>query len=254
MTVYRTCTRDWSTTSPAAAPAPLAEQAVPLPPSGWLADELFLIAHDDVTGGLRVPAGAIRRGLAAAMLADLAFVGAVTVAASGMVVTGTAAPGAVDPWGRTVLRWIETDTPHPPAAWLDRLAGHAYRSVADRLTVAGVVRPRTVRRWWWRRDTAYPAVDTNVAAWPWARLTMRVRRHTRLTVHDSTLARLCVATGLGGHVLGADTLPARRQLRQLLTPVPPGIDQLVRHLAAADRRSRHSQHDRRSRHGRQGRR
>jgi len=248
VTVYRTCTRDWSTTSPAA--APLAEPAVPLPPTGWLADELFLIAHDDVTGKPRVPDRTVGRGLAAAMLADLAFVGAVTVAATGNVVTGTAAPGAVDPWGRTVLRWIETDTPDPPAAWIDRLAGHTYRSVADRLTAAGVVRPRTVRRWWWRRDTGYPAVDTNVAAWPWARLSMRVRRHTRLSPHDSTLARLCVATGLGGHILGADTLTARRQLRQLLTPVPPGVDQLVRHLAAADRRSRHSQHgqhDRRSR-------
>ncbi|MDG4769856.1 GPP34 family phosphoprotein [Solwaraspora sp. WMMD792] len=254
MTVYRTCTRDWSTPSPAAAPAVLAEPAVPLPSTGWLADELFLIAHDDVTGALRVPARTIRRGLAAAMLADLALVGAVTVAATGMVVTGTAAPGAVDPWGRTVLRWIDTDPPHPPAAWIDRLAGHAYRTVADRLTIAGVVRPRTVRRWWWRRDTAYPPVDTNAAAWPWARLTMRVRRRTRLSAHDSTLTRLCLATGLDGHILGVDTLTARRQLRQLLTPVPPGIDELVRHLAAADGQSRHSQHDRRSRHDRQGRR
>ncbi|MFV2095079.1 GPP34 family phosphoprotein [Micromonospora sp. LOL_014] len=254
MTVYRTCTRDWSTTSPAAAPAALAEPAVPLPPAGRLADELFLIAHDDVTGKPRVPTRVVGRGLAAAMLADLALVGAVTVAATGSVVTGTAAPGAVDPWGRTVLRWIDTDAPHPPATWIDRLAGHAYRTVADRLTVAGLVRPRTVRRWWWRRDPVYPAVDTNVAAWPWARLSMRVRRRTRLNTHDSTLARLCVATGLDGHVLGTDTLTARRQLRQLLTPVPPGVDQLVRHLAAADGRSRHSQHGRRSRHGRQGRR
>lgn len=261
MTVYRTCTRDWSTTSPTPAPKPpqaspptaQAEPAVPLPPAGWLADELFLIAHDDVTGGLRVPARVVGRGLAAAMLADLAYVGAVTVAASGMVVTGTAAPGAVDAWGRTVLRWVSTDTLHPPAAWIDRLAGHAYRSVADRLTVAGVVRPRTVRRWW-RRDTAYPPVDTNVAAWPWARLSMRVRRRTRLSVHDSTLARLCLATGLGGYVLGVDTLTARRQLWQLLTPVPPGVDELVRHVAAADGRSRHGQQDRRSRHGRPGRR
>ncbi|MFV2084792.1 GOLPH3/VPS74 family protein [Micromonospora sp. LOL_021] len=251
MTVYRTRTRDWST--PSSTPAPLAEPAVPLPPAGRLADELFLIAHDDVTGRLRAPAGVVGRGLATAILADLALASAVAVAVSGMVVTGTAAPGAVDPWGRTVLRWIDTDTPHPPAAWIDRLAGHAYRSVADRLTAAGLVRPRTVRRWW-RRDTVYPPVDTNVAAWPWARLSMRVRRRTRLSVHDSTLARLCVATGLGGHILGVDTLTARRQLRQLLTPVPPGVDQLVRHLAATDGWSRHSQHDRRSRHGRRGRR
>ncbi|WFE19417.1 GPP34 family phosphoprotein [Solwaraspora sp. WMMD937] len=110
MTVYRTCTRDWSTTTPAA--APLAEPAVPLPPTGRLADELFLIAHDDVTGKPRVPTRVVGRGLAAAILADLAYVGAVTVAATGMVVTGTAAPGAVDPWGRTVLRWIDTDAPH----------------------------------------------------------------------------------------------------------------------------------------------
>ncbi|ROO58810.1 Golgi phosphoprotein 3 GPP34 [Micromonospora sp. Llam0] len=251
MTVYRTRTRDWSTTSPAA--TPLAEPAVPLPPTGWLADELFLIAHDDVTGRLRVPARTVGRGLAAAMLADLAYVGAVTVAATGKVVTGTAAPGAVDPWGRTVLRWIDTDTPHPPAAWIDRLAGHAYRSVADRLTVAGLVRPRTVRRWL-RRHTGYPPVDTNVAAWPWARLTMRVRRRTRLNTHDSTLARLCVATGLGGHILGADTSTARRQLRQLLTPVPPGVDQLLRPLAATDGRSRHSQHGQRGQHDRRSRR
>ncbi|MFV2021180.1 GPP34 family phosphoprotein [Micromonospora sp. LOL_023] len=244
MTVYRTCTRDWSTTTPAA--APLAEPAVPLPPAGRLADELFLIAHDDVTGKRRAPAGVVGRGLAAAMLADLAFVGAVTVAATGKVVTGTAAPGAVDPWERTVLRWIDTDTLHPPAAWIDRLAGHAYRSVADRLTVAGVVRPRRVRRWW-RRETAYPPVDTNVAAWPWARLSMRVRRSIRLSVYDSALARLCLTTGLGGYVLGVDTSTARRQLRQLLTPVPPGVDELVRHLAAAGARSRHGQHDRRSR-------
>lgn len=144
-------------------PRPLSELAVPLSPVGWLADGLFLIAHDDVTGGLRVPARTVGRGLAAAMLADLAFVGAVAVAASGSVVTGTAAPGVVDAWGRTVLRWIDTDPPHPPAAWVERLAGHAYRSVADRLTVAGVVRPRTVRRWL-RRETAYLPVDTNVAA------------------------------------------------------------------------------------------
>ncbi|MFY1633131.1 GPP34 family phosphoprotein [Solwaraspora sp. WMMB335] len=146
-------------------------------------------------------------------------------------------------------RWIDTDPPQPPPAWVDRLAGHAHRTVADRLTAAGLVRPRTVRHWL-GRDTVYPAVDTNVAAWPWARLSMRVRRHTRLTSRDSALARLCLATGLGGHILGADTLTARRQLRHLLTPVPPGVDELLRPLAAAAGRRRHSQPGRPSRRNR----
>ncbi|WP_326551916.1 GOLPH3/VPS74 family protein [Micromonospora sp. NBC_01813] len=233
MTVYRACHRDWSTPTPAAQPTQ------PLPTTaGWLADELFLTAHDDVTGQPRIPARAAELGLAAAMLADLTFAGAVTVTATGTLVTGTAAPGAVDAWGRTVLRWIDTDTARTPQSWIDRLAGHAHRTVADRLTASGVVRPRTERRWLLRRHIAYPPTDTHVAAWPWVRLSMRVRRHTRLTPHDSTLARLCLATGLAGQILDHDTPAARQHLRRLLTPVPPGVDDLVRHLAAAERRTR----------------
>ncbi|MFY1632956.1 GOLPH3/VPS74 family protein [Solwaraspora sp. WMMB335] len=229
MTTYRTHTPPRRS---AAASPPPPPSGPPRPVAGrQLADEYFLIAHHDVTGRLLTTPRAAGLGLAAALLTDLTWAGAITVTAAGTLTT-TDPTTAVDPWGQTVLGWVAAEPGHPASTWLPVLAGHARRTVAHRLTTRGVVRPRTARRLL-RRHTTYSPADMNTAAWSWARITTRLRRHEPLDPFDTCLARLCVDTGLTGQICDTTTADVHRRLDRLVTDVPPQVDALLRHLAAA---------------------
>ncbi|WP_326549445.1 GPP34 family phosphoprotein [Micromonospora sp. NBC_01813] len=241
MTVYRTRT----TTAAAVASG----GGVPVPAaavrgrSPLLADEFFLLAHDDVTGRPRLPAGPLGYGLAAALLADLVDAGALRVHDGRLWLAARHVP--VDALGGWTLRWLGAEPAHRRVGtWLALLAPRAHGQVARRLTAAGVVRPRTVRRRLLATAVVHVPTDTNRAAWAWARLSVRLQRREPLPTFEARLGGLCLVTGLDDFVLAGLPAAARRHLhRETAARLPAEISELftiARHrLDGAAHRRRH---------------
>jgi len=104
--------------------------------TGWLADDLYLMAHDERTGRLVLSARAAGLGLAGALLAELVLAGCVGIAGGQVAVTGTGPPG--DGLAAGVLGVLASERPPRPVAdWLAFLARTAPADVAGRLEQAG---------------------------------------------------------------------------------------------------------------------
>jgi hypothetical protein len=197
-----------------------------------LADEFFLIAHHDVTGRARLHPRAVGLGLAGAVLAELVTAQAVAVDAGHVWVVNTTAPA--DPLGRSALRLLLDEPEHTAVRlWLTVLSERAPTHVAQRLVAAGVVRAEQVRRLF-RTRTLYVPVDINAAAWPWARLSLRLRRREHLDEPDLFLAGLSVQTGLDSYLLDGAEPECGRHLADLLrTGLRPALRDLLLHTGAA---------------------
>ncbi|HTX86128.1 MAG TPA: GPP34 family phosphoprotein, partial [Streptosporangiaceae bacterium] len=84
--------------------------------TGRVADELYLIAHHELTGRPHLAPRAVGLGLAGALLAELLLAGAITVAAGAVVAD---APGqADDQLTAAVAAQIAAEQTHPVADWL----------------------------------------------------------------------------------------------------------------------------------------
>ncbi|WFE26883.1 GPP34 family phosphoprotein [Solwaraspora sp. WMMD791] len=196
-----------------------------------LADEFFLLAHHDVTGRPRLHPRAVGLGLASAVLAELVTVGAVAVDAGQIWVVNPAAPA--DALGRSAIRLLLDEPEHTALRiWLTVLSERAPTHVAHRLVAGGVVQAEQSRRLL-RSRTVYVPVDMNTAAWPWARLSMRLRRGEPLTEPDLFLAGLSVETGLDTYLLDGAPPEASRHLASLLRSLRPDLRSLLRHTGAA---------------------
>jgi hypothetical protein len=169
-----------------------------------LANDFFRLAHHDVTGQPRLPVAVCGLGLAAALLAELAFSRRLVIRGGSVVVRTGAAPA--DPLAHAVLNQITADiaqdrTLADVRVRLEGLRRDAYPQVAHRLWLAGAVEPAEPGfRLWGRRPVVWVPTDMNQAAWPWARLSTRLRAGERLDEFDSVLAGLANATGLAAMV------------------------------------------------------
>lgn len=152
-----------------------------------LAEELYLLGHDDV-GRAAVHLDNIATGLAAAQLTDLVLYGGVGVVQGRLVAAEPAPIGAPDL--DALLGAIVGSSPPPDLrAGLAGLAGAATCDrIRDRLLAAGVLRPVTQRRLGLLPVTRYPVVDpaTNRAV----RVRVWYAAHGR-TQPDPDTAALC---------------------------------------------------------------
>lgn len=123
--------------------------------TGRIADDLYLLAHDDVTGKPLLQARALGTGLAAALLAELLFAGSVWVSAERIELTGRGRPG--DVLGRQILGLLLADRErHSLRDWLLFLGAEAEQAVAERLVQAGYVMAVNARLPW-RKQRWVPA-------------------------------------------------------------------------------------------------
>lgn len=127
-----------------------------------LADELLLLAYDDVTGRCSVPPIALDLGMAAAILVDLVLHGRVEV------IDGAVVPLDPSPTGHgvadEVLRRIHGELPQPAAFWLQRLRHGLRQHVLESLVALGTIRDQDDTAWDVLRVHHYPAVDPTVEA------------------------------------------------------------------------------------------
>lgn len=194
-----------------------------------LADELFLIAHDDTTGRPRLHLRAAELGLAGALLGELLLYGRIAVHGGRLTVVDRRPPD--DALAHTVLDQVIAEPQYRAVRiWLAFLAGQAVDAVGQRLERAGRV-TRTQRRW--GRVVRYVPVDMSTAAWPGHRLRLFLTRGEPMTVTDTLLAGLVSATGLTSQVLWDAPASSHEYLASLIAALPPPLRELVAHLQAA---------------------
>lgn len=196
-----------------------------------LADELFLIMHDDGSGRPRIHPRLAGLGLAAALLSELVLFGSVAVS-SGQVAVLDRRPPA-DGLAHTVLDQLVGEPQHRTVRiWLDFLGQTAVDAVAQRMMRSGwIVRAESRRLW--RTAVAYRATDINAAAWPEARLRGLVIQRSPMTVTDVMLLALIAAIGLTREFL-ADTDPrAPRYVTQVIASLPAPLYELAAQTVAA---------------------
>ncbi len=194
----------------------------------YLADEFYLIAHEDATGQPRLHAKAGGFGVAAALLAELYLHGGLTVDAGGVKPLPAATPD--DPLAHKVSQHVLGEPrQHAVRDWLAFLGRTAVADVAGRLTAAGVLEVVETRRLFGVSRAHVPvAVAVNDAAWPHARITSRLTRRAPLEPKDQILAGLSFATGLTREMLWDDATQASHvYLAQIIGGLPAPIRTLV---------------------------
>lgn len=201
-----------------------------------LADQLFFLAYEDLTGRSRLHPRAIGLGLAAGLLAELLLAGRIAVFQGGVYVVNREPPG--DALAHDVLDLLLAQGPHDLRTWLAFLGRDAADRVGGRLARAGALteaRRRGLRR---TRTVYLPSSDErrrNAGAWQPVRLAELLVRRQPLTAPDAVLAGLMAATGLTRQVLWdpGRHRPGVAWLAEVVASLPDDLHELVTETEAA---------------------
>ncbi|GID29531.1 GOLPH3/VPS74 family protein [Paractinoplanes brasiliensis] len=207
-------------------------QAGPRRPT-WplVADDLFRLAHRDHDGRPLLDEHVTGLGLAAALLAELVLARRLALPGGQVIIVDAEPP--IDALAHTVLDRLAAERAALPVrTWLAYLARTAHHDVADRLSRAGHLRKRTERRLLGRR-VRYVPTDMNTAAWPWARLSGRLKKGQPLDGFDTVLGGLVLATDLYRTVLLGHAADIETGLRAAVTTAPAPVRELLAHTEAA---------------------
>lgn len=201
-----------------------------------LADQFFLIAHEDRTGRSRLHPRATAIGLAAAMLGELVLDGRLRIVGSDLEITSSQPP--VDALAHSNLDLLVTQSQHREVrTWLAYLSQDAAVRVGERLARSGAVDSVTKRRMLSMQTLYMPNNENqrNAAAWAPARLANILVRGLEISVSDRVLAGLVAATGLTRHVLW--NFEMHRQafsvLPRAVASLSDDLRQLIEHTEAS---------------------
>jgi hypothetical protein len=197
--------------------------------TGRLADELWLLAHDDRTGRPFLRLRAAGLGAAGGLLAELLLAGTIRVEPGRVTVTEARPPG--DELARRVAGILAAEPVVLGARdWLAFLARTAAGDVARRLTAAGVL--AVVPGRWWRAGRWRPANPDQAFA-PITRARAALDPALPVTAESGALAGLAVACGLGSRLL-AYAPPGRcRGPDEMIAALPAGLREVITQTRAA---------------------
>ncbi len=198
--------------------------------TGLVADDLWMMAHDDVTGRAFLQPRATGLGLAGGLLAELMLPGALTLEGGWLMPGQAAAPG--DELGRWVLGLILGERePRPASEWLAFLARTATGDVAARLERSGYL--AQTRSWRPRRAGRWVPYDPDCAFAPLARARPALDPAGTATPQGTVLAGLAAGCGLGSRLLPYGPPGARRNLDAALARLAPGLRELIAQVQAS---------------------
>jgi hypothetical protein len=202
----------------------LTDQRAPaLGGTGRLADDLWLIAHHEISGRPHLAPRAAGLGLAGALLAELALAGSIGIWPAGIAAADR--PEPADGLARAVLGRVLREQ-HTVRDWLLYLARTAEDDVAGRLGEAGYL-DRVPSRRPWRGQRWVPA-DPDCAFAPVNRALAAVDpAQAAPDTAAAALAGLAAACGLGPRVLMYAPPRARRGLDDAAGQLPPGLAYLI---------------------------
>lgn len=195
-----------------------------------LADQFFLIAHEDRTGRSRLHPRATGLGLAAALVGELMLLRRVSVYDGELRVVSRETPG--DVLAHNLLDLFVAQQQHRDLhTWLAYLAQDATAKVGERLLRSGAVEPVVRRKLMGSQTTHYMPMNAgqrNAAVWAAVRLADLLVQN-RMDVVDATLAGLVLATGLTRHVLWDFPVhrPGVTHLYAVVEALPADLRELV---------------------------
>lgn len=189
--------------------------------TGLLADDFFLMVHDDISGKPRLPDRILGLGLAGALLGELAVVGAIDVENEEVTLTGREPPPIA--LASEVFRELVAEPRLRVRDWLNYLSQRAPERVAGRLEAWGLMYLKPSRipvlggtgRW-------TPTEGTN-AGWPAIDVKLKIY-NGKADAHHLMLFGLTRATGLNHESLWEvrDRLQDPAHLEAALSPLDSG--------------------------------
>ena len=198
--------------------------------TGRLADDLYLLAHHDVTGRPYLQPRAIGIGLAGALLAELMLADRICIWPDGVGAAGRTPPE--DGLALRVLDLVVSERERLPARdWLLFLARTSAQDVAQRLEQSGYLTQASPRRPW--RAERWVPVDSDCAFAPLTRAQSALNPSRPATAQGAALAGLAAACGLGSRLLPYGPPGARRCLDEAVRQLPSGLRDLIAQTQAA---------------------
>src|SRR4249920_1595624 len=167
-----------------------------------LAEQFFLIGHDEFSGRPAVSIELVQCGLVGALFGELIIGGRLSIK-DGRVVVLDREPTDGGLADRLVTTVDRQSTNHRVRTWAEQLGSDAYQIIADRLVASGTVRREHGRSTFRRSGERYPAVDLYNAARPRLMLNHVIRHREEMDLDQAVLAALLTAVGIEA-VLGLD--------------------------------------------------
>jgi hypothetical protein len=196
-----------------------------------LADDFFLIAHDDRDGRSRLSPKSVELGLAGALIGELVLEQRILVEGPRLRLISREPPS--DALAHTTLATMLAEPQHREVrTWLAYLGQSATDSVGQRLVRAGIVEQQQVRKLL-RSTVRYVASDINLPAGRVVRLRRLLTSGEPMRVADTTLGGLAEATGLTGHILWDSDATSVRRLHAMVAALPPPLRDLIVQVEAA---------------------
>jgi hypothetical protein len=195
--------------------------------TGRIADDLWLVAHHEVTGRAHLQPRALGFGLAGGLLCELILDDAITITV-GTVTAGQAQPG--DQLGGDVLGRIAAEGQvHPVRDWLAFLGRTSADKVAARLAASGYLTPAPWRPWRARWAPANP----DCAFAPVARIKAALDPSGPAAVTGVVLAALAGACGLAPRLGLYLPSGSRARIEVMTRLLDPGLDEVITQVQAA---------------------
>lgn len=200
-----------------------------------LAPRVFLIAHDEFTGKLRISPELLRCGLVAAQLGELVIAGRLGITNGRVVV----ADGTVGTGANTIVAYMmdsiaRQGTSHPVRTWTSHLGDPLYELVARELVAQGTLRRESGRGLVRQRPDRFPATDLLSAAAPRLRLEHMLRTPREMDLLGGFTAALVWTLGVD-RVLDPDLdrVAARTLVDEITANLPIGLAEVLTGVKAA---------------------
>jgi Golgi phosphoprotein 3 (GPP34) len=191
-----------------------------------LADEFFLVGHDQYTGKAQVSDAVLDTGLAGAMLGELVLLGRLLVSDEMLVTVQDPRPTGDRMIDTTVQEIVQQRDVHAVRQWVEYLRDHARELVGQRLVEAGLVE-RVQSRGMLKQAVRFPARDPLKAAAPEARLRYMLDHPSSLDEPTALLGSLANAAGLEYVIGGGSNRRIRDELAQMTMLLMPGAKALI---------------------------
>jgi hypothetical protein len=199
--------------------------------TGRVGDDLWLLAHNDVTGRPYIQPRPLGLGLAGGLLAELALAGAISVAGDQLMVAACRQPPWDDLAGRVLGLVTGEREAHPVEDWLAYLARTAPADVGRRLEAAGYL--ARAGGWLPWSGGRWVPVDRDSAFAPVLRVRAALDAARPADEHAVVLTGLADACGLGFRLAQYAPGHGARPLDQVAAQLGPGLGGLVAHTKAA---------------------
>jgi Golgi phosphoprotein 3 (GPP34) len=198
-----------------------------------LADELFLVGHDEYTGKAIVNNTILDSGLAGAVLGELLLAGRVTMV-DNRIVMRDPRPYGENVTDAAMAEILKRREDYPVRAWVEYLRDDVREMIARRLISAGMIERAEARGLSLRVSVRYPATDAIEAAAPRVRLRFMLDKNEPLDQQTAALAALVRAIGLEqALLLDAGRQQIREHIERATEPMHPFLHALAAGVDAA---------------------